>query len=279
MVYRFRCQHCSFVVWSASREALVDAVESHVLDHHRQRVTKQDFRVRWDCPYCESSGQYHDQDEGVGEFKRHLFDHVKSLVESGVHVADDIDGTGNVLVRSPRGSTASDNARVHFLSPGDIVVFVTTTPGQRLRLLHEELHEWPAQTVILTTKSDVLGSVSGIDFSDVPLEIVQLDGRLGLSGLGETLSRVIEEYETAAGKIAVEIDILSELVEKFDLQTVFKFLHLLGERIEQAEALTHYHVDSRSRSESTINVLDQLFDLSITAQDQRFVSESTSGAD
>jgi len=273
MVYRFRCQHCSFVVWSASRDALAGAVESHGLDHHRQRLTTRDFRVSWDCPYCESSGQYHDRDEGVEGFKQHLFDHVKSLVESGVHVADDIDGTGNVLVRSPRGSTASNNARIHFLSPGDIVVFVTTTPGERLRLLHEELHEWPAQTVVLTTKSDVLGRVSDIDFSEVPLEIVRLDGRLGLSGLGETLSRVVEEYEAAAGKIAVEIDILSELVEKFDLQTVFKFLHLLGKRIEQADALAHYHVDSRSRSESTINVLDQLFDLSITAHDERFVSE------
>jgi hypothetical protein len=113
----------------------------------------------------------------------------------------------------------------------------------------------------------------------VPLEVVRLDSRLGLSGLGETLSRVIEEYEAADGKIAVEIDILSELVEKFDLQTVFKFLHLLGKRIGQADALAHYHVDSRAQSESTINVLDQLFDISITARDQRFVSESPSGSD
>lgn len=277
MVYRYRCRHCSFVVWSASRKALVAAVESHALDHHRKRLTKRDFHVRWDCPYCESSGQYHDRDEGVEGFKRHLFDHVGSLVESGVHTADDIDGTGNVLVRSPRGSGASDNARVHFLSPGDIVVFVTMTPGARLRLLHEELREWPVRTVVLTIKTDVPESVSGIDFSELPLEVVRLDSRLGLSGLGETLSRVIEEHEADAGKIAVEFDILSELIEKFDLRTVFKFLHLLGKRIEQADALAHYHVDSRARSESTINILDKAFDLSIRARDQRFVSESPPG--
>jgi len=277
MVYRFRCQHCSFTVWSARRAELVDAVGSHVLEHHRKRLTKQDFRVRWTCPYCESTGQYHDETDGAEAFERHLFGHVESLVESGVHAADDIGGTGNVLVRSRCESTASDNARIHFLSPGDIVLFVTMSPAERLRLLHEELHEWPAQTVLLTTKSDVLGSVSGIDFSEVPLEVVRLDSRLGLSGLGETVSRVIDEYEAAAGKIAIEVDILPELTEKFDLQTVFKFLHVLGKRFDRADALAHYHVDPRTLSESTINVLEPAFDLSITPRDRRFVSEPSPG--
>jgi hypothetical protein len=277
MGYRFRCQHCSFVVWSASKDPLVDAVGSHVLDHHRQRVTKQDFRLRWDCPYCESTGQYHGRGDGIEKLKRHLLDHVTSLIQSGVHVTDDIGGTGNVLVRSPRGSAASDNARVHVLSSGDIVMFVTTAPDERLRLLHDELREWPAQTAIVTTRSDVLENVSGIDSSEMPLELVQLDGRLGLSGLGETLSRVIEECEAAAGKIAVEFDILSELIEKFDLRTVFKFLHALGRRVKRADALAHYHVDSRARSESTINILDKSFDLSIRVRGQRFVSESPPG--
>ncbi|MFB6102210.1 MAG: hypothetical protein ABEJ73_06550 [Haloplanus sp.] len=278
MVYRFRCRHCSFTVWSASRDALVGAAKPHILDHHRQRLTKQDFRVRWDCPYCDSSGQHHDQTDGVEEFKRHLFGHVESLVESGVHVADAIDGTGSILVRAPPGSAGADNARIHFLSPGDIVLFVTVAPAERLRLLYEELHEWPAQVVVLTTKSGVLDDIPGIDFDELSLEIVRLDGRLGLSGLGETMSRVLEEYEATDGKIAVEFDILSELVGKFDLQTVFKFLHVLGKRFDRADALAHYHVDPRAQSESTINVLEQSFDLSITAHDQRFVSGSRSDA-
>jgi len=276
MVYRFRCRHCSFTIWSASGDATVDAVKSHVFRHHRQRLTGQDFQVRWDCPYCEKSGQHHDQTEGIERFERHLFGHVESLVESGVHVADDIEGTGSILLRAPRDSTGAENARIHFLSPADVVLLVTTVPAERLRLLHEELHDWPAQTVVLTTKSDVLGGVSGIDFAEVPLEIVQLDPRLGLSELGETISRVIDEYETASDKIAVEFDILSELIGKFDLQTIFKFLHLLSKRFERAGALAHYHVDPRAQSEATINVLDQAFDLSITARDQRFVTDSRS---
>ncbi|MFB6122639.1 MAG: hypothetical protein ABEJ78_04205 [Haloferacaceae archaeon] len=249
-----------------------------MVEHHRQRLTSQDFQMYWDCPYCEEEGQHHDKAAGIERFEGHLFGHVESLVESGVHVADDIEGTGSILVRTARGSTGLENAQVHFLSPADVVLLVTTVPAERLRLLHETLREWPAQAVVLTTKSDVLEGVSGIDFSEVSLEIVRLDPQLGLSELGETISRVIDEYETTPGKLAVGFDILSELIGKSDLQTLFKFLHILGKRFERADALAYYHIDPRAQSEAAINVLDQAFDMSITARDHRFVTGSRSGA-
>jgi len=272
MVYRFQCRRCSFTVWSTRRDAIADAAGSHILSHYRERVTKQDFRIRWSCPHCERSGQHHDGDAGVERFERHLFEHVESSVESGVHVADDIDRTGGVLVRAQRGSDGLDNARVHFLSPGDIVLFVTTAPAERIRLIDDTLREWPRRTIVLTTKPDPLGDVSDLDLSETSLEVVRLDSRLGLSEVGETISRIVGEYEDVGGKIAAEFDILPELVEKFDLQTVFKFLHVLAVRFDRADALSHYHVDPRAQSQSTINVLDQVFDLSIVADDRRFVA-------
>ena len=276
MVLRFRCRRCAFTVWSTSGDVITDTVGTHLLEHHRERVTKQGFQIRWSCPYCDSGGQHHDRDAGIDRFERHLFEHVESRVESGTHVADDVDGTGGILVRAPRNSPGLDNARIHLLSPGEVVLFVTTAPADRLRLLHDRLDEWPARTIVLTTKPDPLGDVSGIDLSAASLEVVRLDSRLGLSEVGETISRVVDEYETAGGKIAVEFDILPELVDKFDLQTVFKFLHVLGTRFERADALAQYHVDPRTQSQSTINVLGQAFDLSIEADDRRFVTEPQS---
>jgi hypothetical protein len=274
MVHRWRCRRCAFTIWSARRGAAVDAVESHLLDHHRGQLTRQDFRISWDCPYCEHTGQGHDEQEGIERFGSHLFEHVEPLMQSGVHVADEIDGTGNVLVRAPPGSTGGKNARIHFLSPGDIALFVTTNPAERIRLLDEELREWPAWTVVLTTKNDPLAGAAGIDFSTVPLEVVRLDSRLGLSDLGETISRVLDEQERSDGKISLEFDILSEIIGTFDLQTVFKFLHVLANRCESADALAHYYVDTRARSESTLNVLEEVFDLSITAREEAFVSDT-----
>lgn len=274
MVHRWRCRRCEYTVWSASKRATVEAVQSHLLDHHRHRLARREFQISWECPFCEKEGRNHEESEGVQQFKRHLFEHVEPLLESGTHVADDVDGTGSILVRAPLQSDGADNARVHFLSPGDIVFFVTTTPAERIRLLRERLQEWPAWTIILTTKENPLAGVEGIDLASAPLEVVRLDRRLGLSDLGETISRVLAEQETTSGKVSVEFDILSEIIEKFELQTVFKFLHLLSQRFENVNALSHYYVDPTARSTSTVNVLEELFDLSMTADGQTFVADS-----
>jgi hypothetical protein len=275
MVHRWRCRHCAFTVWSASREPLNERIGAHLLDHHRERLTKRDFRTTWECPYCTQSGESHDGQAGVARFKDHLFEHGEPLVESDTHVAEEIDGTGNVLVRSPLNATGANNARMHFLTPGDIVLFVTTTPGERIRLLKDELQSWPAWTVILTTKEYPLEGVDNVELADAPLEVVRLDRRLGLSDLGETVSRVLDEQKRKSGKLSVEFDILSEIIEKFETQTVFKFLHLLTRRLESVGALSHFYVDPRAESASTINVLEQLFDLSLTADERTFTTGGT----
>jgi hypothetical protein len=273
MVRRWRCRHCSFTVWSASRTEAVETVKSHLLDHHSQQVTEQDFQTRWDCPYCESSGQNHDKAESVEEFKEHIFEHVEPLMEPNVHIADEIGGTGNVLVRAPTESAGADNARVHFLAPCDIALFVTTTPARRIRLIDERLDEWPAWIIVVTTKANPLAGVDGIDISNIPLEVVQLGGGLGLQDLGETISRILEEQDTTQANLSVEFDILSEIVQKFETQTVFKFLHILSQRLERSGALSHYYVDQNRQSESVLNILDELFDLSITARGNAFIWE------
>jgi hypothetical protein len=244
-----------------------------MLDHHRGNLSQAEFQLRWECPYCDASGQSHDQSAGVQQFKRHLYDHVEPLMESSVHVADDIDGTGSVLVKAPTDSAGADNARIHFLAPCDIVLFVTTNPARRVELLAQRLDEWPAWTIVLTTKTNPLAGVEGIDIGNVPLEVVQLDGTLGLRDLGETISRVLDEQDTTQAKLSVEFDILSEIVQKFQVQTVFRFLHVLSKRLERSGALSHYYVDSNRQSASTLNVLEELFDLSITAEGNAFTSE------
>jgi regulator of RNase E activity RraB len=102
---------------------------------------------------------------------------------------------------------------------------------------------------------------------------VQLDRRLGLRELGETVSRILTEHESANGKTVLEFDILTELVVTFDLQTVAKFLHLLENRVENVGGLSHYYVNPDQHPASTLNILDQLFDLSVTANEHTIVSK------
>lgn len=274
MVNRWRCRHCEYMVWSASGDALSTGVKSHLLDHHGGRLVEEGFQFTWSCPYCGESASSHERSEGLETFRTHLFDHVTSLLESGVHVADEVDGTGDILVLSPLESAGADNARKHFLAPGAVYIIVTTNPAGRLRLIDEQLTKWPSATVVITTKNHPMAGLEDMDFTDVPLEIVRLDKRLGLGGLGETISRVVQEHESMPGKLSVEFDILAEIIEKFTLEEVFKFLHALTSRLESADALSHYYANPDVQSESTINVLDQIFDLRITATDTAFESQS-----
>lgn len=271
MVYRWPCRHCGFVAWGADRRVLGERIQSHVLDHHRDSFSSDDFRVSWDCPYCDRAHQTHDEETSVREFAEHLFSHVEPLVAEGTHVAEEVDGSGDILVLSPPESEGANNARIHFTSAADIAVIVTTNPAVRLQMLRDRLDELPAWTVLVTTDRTPLEQLSELDLSSLPVEVVALDSSLGLSSLGETLSRVISEHESADGKMIMEFNILSEILSTFSLQQVFKFLHLLSVRLEDANALSHYYL-SPSESDSTVNMIQELFDLTIRTSETIFAT-------
>lgn len=272
MVYRWECRHCEFTAWAADRTAAVDAVESHLLDHHAGRLSNEGFGVRWQCPYCGADRQNHDRDEAVTTFADHLFGHAEPAVTGGVHVADAVGGSGSVLVRAPVDGAAANNARSHFLAAGGEALLVTANPESRLRHLRAELGSWPSPTTVLTTAADPLADVDGLDLS-APVEAVTLDRSDGLRGVGRTVSRVLSDRDPTNGRLSVEFDVLPEIVAKFDLQAVFEFLHLLCSRFEKADALSHFYVDPRTESGATLNVLCNVFDLTIAAEGNAFVSE------
>jgi len=275
MVYRWRCRHCAFSSWAASREQAADSVKSHLFAHNTQNVRQQDFSYRWSCPYCSADGHKHDRDQVVVEFRDHLFDHAESQLHPDVHLADDINQTGSILIKAPLESTGADGARIHLLTPANVYIFVTREPQKRVELIRDEFPQWPAATIIITTKSQPLSDVDGIDLESLPLEVVHLNKRLGLDSLGETVSRVLSEHESA-GKISLEFDILSEIITKFDVQDALRFLQGFTSRCKRSNVLSHYYVNPTAQSDSVMNVLEQLFDMQIEATG--LVFESPTGS-
>lgn len=271
MVYRWRCRTCTFSLWAANADAAAEAIRSHLFDHAESNLHRDDLRTVWQCPHCGAQGETYAGDGALESFKSHLFGHVESQIEADAHVVDAVGGTGSVLVLAPIDCDAAANARAHFLSRGDAAVVVTADPAARLRLLDRNLPSWPDSTTLVTTAAKPL---SGLDV-DPPTElaVVTVDGQPDLSGVGKTLSRTLRSTE-ARGALSVEFDILTELVDTFELQTVFRFLHLLSSRLEQAGALAHYYLDPRRVQRASINVLEQAFDLVIRADGAVFTSES-----
>jgi hypothetical protein len=273
MVYRWRCRRCSFDCWTADADAAAEAVGSHLLDHAASNLRREDVRVVWRCPHCGTQGETYagDDDSAVESFRSHLFGHAESQLDPDAHVADAVGGTGNVLVVAPPDGDAADNARTHFLSRGDDALLVTANPGDRLRLLERTLPSWPASTTVVTTAAEPLATVD-VDPEKRSISVVTIEGRPDLSGVGETLSRTVGSRPTT-GTLSLEFDILPELLETFDLRTVFRFLHLLASRLDQERVLAHYYLDPRRAQRASVNVLEGVFDLSIRAEGAVFVAD------
>lgn len=279
MVIRWECNQCGWTVWSASREKTVHESKSHLVDHCRERIVQTDSWILWNCPYCEQKVHARDFSQACEECAEHLFSHSQSSMESGVHVAEEIDGTGSVLVLSALGSTGANNARKHFLSPADVVVFVTARPTPRLRFVRDELGELPSDTVVITSQGPSIDDLSGVDPSSLTVEVIGSGEMSDLSALGVTISRAIDGSVPAGGKISFEFDILPDLITTFSLQRVFQFLHILTARVKKEDALSHFYLDPGNHSQSSINILRQIFDLCLTVKKDVFVSEPQAGRD
>ena len=100
-----------------------------------------------------------------------------------------------------------------------------------------------------------------------------------MTGIGIKFSEFLEEFYTGRNvtKNRVAVDSLSTLLMYSDLQTVFRFMHVLTSRIEDADALGVHVLESTAHDEETINTLKQLFDGAIEVERDRTLSMQLPG--
>lgn len=91
-----------------------------------------------------------------------------------------------------------------------------------------------------------------------------------MTGIGINLSTLLESFYTEHGRERnrVLLSSLSTLLMYADLQTVFRFLHVFTGRIQSADALGLYCIDSSAHDAQTMNTLKQLFDGQLTLSDE-----------
>jgi KaiC/GvpD/RAD55 family RecA-like ATPase len=100
-----------------------------------------------------------------------------------------------------------------------------------------------------------------------------------MTGIGIKFSEFIEEFYTKRDvkRNRVAIDSLSTLLMYSDLQTVFRFMHVLTSRIEDAEAIGIHVLESTAHDAETLNTLKQLFDGIVTVEEDLSVSMQLPG--
>lgn len=85
-----------------------------------------------------------------------------------------------------------------------------------------------------------------------------------LSDLGVAVSDVIEQFDATArdlgpAELRVAFDCLPSLLGQYDVQQVFRFLHILVTEVRSADGIAHVHLP-RERTDDTVLTFEPLFD-------------------
>jgi KaiC/GvpD/RAD55 family RecA-like ATPase len=91
-----------------------------------------------------------------------------------------------------------------------------------------------------------------------------------MTGIGINLSEFLEEFYQVRGneKNRILLHSISTLLMYSDLQTVFRFMHVFTGRVQSADALGVYVIDSTAHDDQTMNTLKQLFDAVVEVTDE-----------
>lgn len=270
---RWRCTHCDFLAWTDSEGKMKTAVKTHLLAHHSANLSKSDFRITWDCPYCATGKTDYDTTEAVSDFKSHLYSHVEDQIHDHKHIAERVGWNGTIQINTQVESPEADTLRKHFHSYADLVILITANPEHRIRLLHDELTAVPDRMIVVSTDGNPFDETTNLDFAGVPMELVELDPRLGPKQVGETVSRILDIHLVDGKRVSVEVDILNEIIRSFDLRTSCAFVRMLASRLEEVDGVFQLYVnrDSHPNISTALNFLEEVFDLTISATDDRFV--------
>ncbi|WP_135828807.1 RAD55 family ATPase [Halorussus halobius] len=93
-------------------------------------------------------------------------------------------------------------------------------------------------------------------------EITYASSPKDMTGIGIQLSEFLEAFYKDAGveRNRILLHSLSTLLMYSNLQTVFRFLHVFTGRVQSADALGVFVVDSTAHDQQTTSTLKQLFD-------------------
>lgn len=174
---------------------------------------------------------------------------------------DELD-PGTLLVSGP-AMTGKYDLLLDFLvegaTRGDGSLFVTTNED--------------ADSVLADVESRGISDLSSVRLVDCvseqqstnaeyPPERVEYVNSPGdLTGLGIGVTEQLRRfYESDTDRVRTAFSSLSTLLMYSDLETVFRFLHVLTGRIDETNGLGMFTIDPETHDAGTVNTLKQLFD-------------------
>lgn len=193
---------------------------------------------------------------------------------------DEVESGACVLLLAPSIHAATEEACLDLLSLGqpraENVLWVTYTrsPDACIQDWLAHAGERPRNmrfvSVGETTRSASaqVGSDVSPDSNGETVETLSSPG--DLTGLGIKLSEILKEWTGDGSEITACFDSLTALLQYADLQTIYKFLHVLTGRFEAADVTAHFHLDPDACDQQTVSTLTSLFDTVVELDDGKW---------
>jgi hypothetical protein len=178
------------------------------------------------------------------------------------------------LVLAPSLHDATDEACLNLLSTEDAtgqnVAWVTYTrsPDACIQDWLAHAGERPENMRFISVGETTRSTSAVSNATEGRGEVVEtLSNPNDLTGLGIKLSEVLKEWARNDYPTTACFDSLTALLQYADLQTVYKFLHVLTGRFDAAGVTAHFHLDPDTCDDQTVSTLTSLFDTVVEFDD------------
>lgn len=181
----------------------------------------------------------------------------------------------NVLVVAPTVGTVSDElcARLSSeLHDAETVIGVTVlqSPASRRERWHTHADFEGIETEFVTVEARTRApaDATAAASTETPVPVETVEDPTDLAALGRAIGR---RLDAADGETTVCLHSLSALLEYVEREAALTFLHTLADRVTEADATAHYHLDSAAHDQEVLElfatVTDRVVELSPDGSD------------
>jgi hypothetical protein len=174
----------------------------------------------------------------------------------------------NVLFVGPANTAAEYDLSSRLLRPQDeeglnlVLVIVDDQPERQLQLYQGYLPDGITRLTLVTTQniqqSDAVDNLR--EFTD-EISFVNISSRSDLRRLGIVVSKQLSEWEQLPEPDMLYLHSVSKFLDVIDdNQLLFRFLHILSNRVKGANATAYYQFDPNHHDAAVLSMLEPLFD-------------------